>query len=66
MVGRVGMLLGGWNVNINYMSVAPSTKTDRALMVLGTNRPLTDAELAEALALDNIHSVRQLDLAPLG
>jgi len=66
MVGRVGTLLGGWDVNINYMSVAPSTKTDRALMVLGTDRPLTDAELAEALALDNIHSVRQLDLAPRG
>ena len=64
MVGKVGTLLGGWDVNVNYMSVSASPSGERALMVLGTNRALTPAEAAEVLALDNIDSLRQLDLRP--
>jgi D-3-phosphoglycerate dehydrogenase len=62
MVGRVGTLLGQWDVNVNYMSVSASNTEDRALMVLGINRPLTADEIAAAAALPNVFSARLLDI----
>ena len=62
MIGRVGSLLGELSVNISYMSVAPG-QGDRALMVLGTNRALTDAEIGTLTAVDNVFSARQIDLS---
>ena len=62
MIGRVGTLLGGWDVNIVYMSVAAGTE-HRALMVLGTNRPLTAEELDEVTAIEDIFDARQIDLS---
>ncbi|MEZ4501463.1 MAG: phosphoglycerate dehydrogenase [Dehalococcoidia bacterium] len=62
MVGLVGTMLGQWDVNVNYMSVSGSTSEDRALMVLGIGRPLTDEEMAEVRALEAIFSAQQLDL----
>ena len=62
MIGRVGTLLGGWDVNVNYMSVSASRSTDRALMVLGTDRPLDVGELSQLSAFEAIFSVRQVDL----
>ncbi len=62
MVGSVGTLLGQWDVNVNYMSVSASNKENRALMVLGINRPLTDTEEQAVSALPNIFSATLLDL----
>ena len=62
MIGRVGSLLGELAVNISYMSVAPGTG-DRALMVLGTNRALTDAEIATVTGVENVFGARQVDLS---
>ncbi len=62
MIGHVGSMLGERGVNISYMSVA-SGSADRALMVLGVNRPMTTAELAELSALDNVFSARQIDFS---
>ena len=62
MIGAVGQLLGGWDVNIKYMSVAPGAE-QRALMVLGMSRPLTAQELDQVAAIESIFGVRQVDLS---
>jgi D-3-phosphoglycerate dehydrogenase len=62
MIGHVGMLLGEIGVNIDYMSVAAGGK-DRALMILGINRALTAEEGVRVARLENIFSVRLLDLS---
>lgn len=62
MIGRVGSILGELGVNISYMSVAPG-QGDRALMVLGTNRAMTDAEIATLVAVENVFGARQIDLS---
>lgn len=62
MIGKIGALLGGWEVNINYMSVATG-RDRRALMVLGTGRPLTESELDEVASIEDIFSARQVDLS---
>ena len=61
MVGQVGGLLGGWAVNINFMSVA-SGDEGLALMVLGIDRPLDASERAAVEALDAIFGVRVINL----
>ncbi len=62
-IGSVATLLGNWGVNINSMSVAAGPG-GRALMVLAipATRPLTARELAEVREIDEIRSVRQIDL----
>ena len=62
MIGKIGALLGSWEVNINYMSVATG-RDHRALMVLGTGRPLTESELDEVASIEDIFSARQVDLS---
>ena len=61
MIGRVGTLLGGWDVNIVYMSVAAGPG-ERALMMVGVDRALTAKELDALSSLDNIVRARQIDL----
>ncbi len=61
-VGKVGTLLGGLDVNIYSMSVAPGSDGSNALMLLGVARELTDAEADQVRALEGIHRVRQIDL----
>ncbi|MEX2446338.1 MAG: phosphoglycerate dehydrogenase, partial [Dehalococcoidia bacterium] len=60
-IGHVGTLLGGLSVNISSMSVSPG-RAGRALMLLGTDRPLEDAEVAQVEALDGIDQIRQISL----
>jgi D-3-phosphoglycerate dehydrogenase len=62
MIGRVGSMLGQRTVNISYMTVAAG-EGDRALMVLGTDRALSDEELAELSGVENVFGARQLDLS---
>ncbi len=61
-IGRVGTLLGGLNVNISSMSVAPHSDGQNALMLLGVSRALTEDEAKQVEALDGIHRVRQARL----
>ncbi|MCK9494052.1 MAG: phosphoglycerate dehydrogenase [Dehalococcoidia bacterium] len=58
-IGRVGTLLGGLDVNVSSMSVAPGTDGESALMLLGVSRQLTEDEAGQVAALDGIHRVRQ-------
>jgi D-3-phosphoglycerate dehydrogenase len=62
-IGRVATLLGSWGVNINAMSVS-SDQEGRALMILAisTERALTTDELSEVGQLEDIRSVRQIEL----
>ena len=60
-IGRVGMLLGGWGVNISSMSVSPG-EGGRALMLIGVARALTEAEVTQVRALDGIDALRQVRL----
>jgi D-3-phosphoglycerate dehydrogenase len=61
MIGRVGTLLGEWDVNIVYMSVAAGPG-ERALMMVGVDRALTASELDEISGLDHIVRARLIDL----
>ncbi len=61
-IGHVGTMLGKWGVNIASMSVSPS-ESGRALMLLGIERALNEAEVAQVVALDGIHAVRQIELS---
>jgi D-3-phosphoglycerate dehydrogenase len=60
-VGQVGTQLGALAVNISSMSVAAGAQ-EHALMMLGVTRALTAEELKHVEALDNVSSVRQVEL----
>ncbi len=60
-VGQVGTLLGGLSVNISSMSVAAGPQK-HALMMLGVTRALSAEELRRVEALDNVYTVRQVEL----
>ena len=62
-IGRVATLLGSWGVNINAMSVS-SDQEGRAMMILAISveRALTPDEIAEVGQLEDIRSVRQIEL----
>ena len=62
-IGRVATLLGSWGVNINAMSVS-ADQEGRALMILAISveRALTPEEIAEVGELEDIRSVRQVEL----
>ena len=62
MIGKLGTLLGGWDVNINYMSVAAGSE-DRALMVLGMGRRLTAGEIEQVSDIEHVFRARQIDLS---
>lgn len=62
MIGKVGAMLGGWDVNVNYMSVAPGGG-QRALMVLGVGRSLTAEELEQVAAIEDVFEARLIDLS---
>jgi D-3-phosphoglycerate dehydrogenase len=62
MIGRVGTALGGWGVNITYMSVAAPGSGGHALMVIGLNRALTGDELSEIKDSGDIFNAQLVDL----
>ena len=61
-IGRVATLLGTWGININAMSVAAGHE-QFALMLLTIERSLTDDEVAFVRDLEDIESVRQIELS---
>ena len=62
MIGRVGLLLGEHEVNVNYMSVAAGEGA-QALMILGIDRALSSEEREELSRVDSVFGVRQIDLS---
>ncbi len=62
MIGRVGTALGGWDVNVIYMSVSARGGGGHALMVLGLDRALTAEELDQIKAFDDIFNAQLVDL----
>ena len=61
MIGAVGQVLGRFGRNISSMSVAAGPE-GTALMALSVDGALTAEQLAEIMAIDQIHRVRQVDL----
>ena len=62
-IGHVATLLGSWGVNINAMSVS-ADQEGRAMMILAISveRSLTLEEITEVGELEDIRSVRQVEL----
>jgi len=54
MIGRVGTLLGGADVNISGMYVGRLAPREHAMMVLTLDEPASDAVLAMIQAEDDI------------
>ena len=58
MIGRLGTLLGGFDINIRSMQVGRRGRRARALMLIGVDECPTDAQIAEVEAIDGIYNVR--------
>ena len=58
MVGAVGMLMGEFGVNINYMNVDKDEKRGVALMVLTLDDTLTAEQIARVKAIPDILGVK--------
>jgi len=58
MIGRVGTLLGGWDINIQSMQVGRRGRRGRALMVIAVDESPTPEQLDAIEAIDGIYNVR--------
>ncbi|MEX0783687.1 MAG: phosphoglycerate dehydrogenase [Dehalococcoidia bacterium] len=58
MIGKVGSLLGQFDINIRSMQVGRRERRARALMLIAVDEPPTEEELAQIEAIDGIHNVR--------
>lgn len=58
MIGKLGTLLGGFDINIRSMQVGRRGRRARALMLIGVDECPTDAQIAEIEAIDGIYNVR--------
>jgi len=62
VIGRVGTLLGGNNINIAGMNVGRDKVRGKAVMVLALDDPLTEEILAGIIALDGISTAKAVVL----
>jgi D-3-phosphoglycerate dehydrogenase len=58
MIGRIGTLLGGLDINISSMQVGRIERRGRALMLLGLDESPSEQQLDEIEAIDGIYNVR--------
>ncbi|MBA4178988.1 MAG: phosphoglycerate dehydrogenase [Anaerolinea sp.] len=58
MIGKIGTLLGRFDINIRSMQVGRRGRRARALMLIGVDECPTDAQIAEIEAIDGIYNVR--------
>ena len=62
MIGKVGTLLGGFDINIRSMQVGRRGRRERALMLIGIDEQPTEEQLEQVEAIDGIHNVRLVRL----
>jgi D-3-phosphoglycerate dehydrogenase len=60
MIGIVGSTLGDAGVSISSMGVGPSEKGNTALMILSTDRPVSDEALASLSSAEGILDVHRI------
>jgi D-3-phosphoglycerate dehydrogenase len=58
MIGRLGTLLGSYDINISAMQVGRTERRGRALMILALDEGPDEAQQAEIAAIDGIYNVR--------
>jgi len=58
MIGRVGTLLGGWDINIQSMQVGRRGRRGRALMAIAVDEAPTPEQIEAIEAIDGIYNVR--------
>lgn len=58
MIGRVGTLLGTWDINIQSMQVGRRGRRGRALMAIAVDESPTPEQLDAIEAIDGIYNVR--------
>ncbi len=63
MIGKVGTLLGQFDINIRSMQVGRRSRRARALMLIAIDEQPTDEQLAQIEAVDGIYNVRLVRLA---
>ncbi|GBD23646.1 D-3-phosphoglycerate dehydrogenase [bacterium HR29] len=62
MIGRLGTMLGQFDINISSMQVGRRERRGRAVMVVGLDERPTDEQLAQIEAIDGIYNVRLVEL----
>lgn len=62
MIGRVGTLLGQFDINIQSMQVGRRTRRGRALMLIAVDEEPTADQLRQVEAIDGIYNVRMVRL----
>lgn len=62
MIGRLGTMLGQFDINISSMQVGRRERRGRAVMVVGLDERPTDEQLAQIEAIDGIYNVRLVQL----
>jgi len=58
MIGKIGSILGEFDINIRSMQVGRREKRGRALMLIAVDEAPTDAQLARIESIDGIYNVR--------
>jgi len=58
MIGKVGTLLGGFDINIQSMQVGRRGRRGRALMLIAVDEAPTDGQKDQIEAIDGIYNVR--------
>lgn len=58
MIGKIGSLLGDFDINIRSMEVGRREKRARAVMLIAVDEAPSDQQLADIEALDGIYNVR--------
>lgn len=64
MIGRVGRLMGDFDINISSMIVGRKAARDRAVMVLGLDEAPTPEQLREVESVPDIYGARLIRLQP--